>query len=136
MGEVGSPDLGMGVTFDIFQWSGTFICLRDSLKILVMVGVMELAVERSMWLEIPSGPEAVCSWRLDRCLRTSSWEHDTLVKQGPLSVLESGVSRSLAGEKQVEKNLLRRFAFWMEEEAVTELSFRLTGMRSFLGASL
>ena len=39
-------------------------------------------------------------------------------------------------EKQVENNLFKRLTFWRDFIAVELLSWRLTGMQSFLGASL
>ena len=53
-----------------------------------------------------------------------------------LSVGESSTGGFGLVEKHEEKNLLSRFAFWVEVDAVREASLRSTGMRSFLGASL
>lgn len=74
----------MGVTFEVFQMSGTFDWDNESLKIVVSAGEMDSAVARSMWLEIPSGPVGVCSLWLASRLWTLSCEQDTDVREGPL----------------------------------------------------
>ena len=38
----------LGVTFEVFHSDGTLACERDSLNILVMVGVIDSAVARSI----------------------------------------------------------------------------------------
>ena len=53
-----------------------------------------------------------------------------------LSVGECGTKALELVEKQEEKKLLSRLAFWVEVEAVSESCLRSTGMRSFFGASL
>ena len=78
----GSPDLGMGVTFDNFQASGTFIWERESLKMAVKAGVMDVAVARNMWLNIPSGSVAVCNLCPASKSCTSSCVQDTEVRDG------------------------------------------------------
>ena len=50
-----SPDLKICVTLDIFHSSGTVLELSERLKSVVNAGVIDVAVPRSMMLEIPSG---------------------------------------------------------------------------------
>ena len=135
-GLLGSPDFVIGVTLEIFHSWGTFIWDRDSLKMVVRVGAIASAVPRSMWLEMPSGPDAVCSLWLTSSLFTSSWEQFTLVRHGVLSVGESSTEALELVEKQEEKNLLSRLAFWVEVEAVNESCLRSGGMRSFFWCKL
>ena len=63
-----SPDLKIGVTFDLFHLSGTVLFWSEKLKRAVKAGAIEAAVLCSMMLEIPSGSVL---W-VDKGLRTSS----------------------------------------------------------------
>ena len=63
----------IGVMFDRFQSSGTVLFLSERLNKAVKAGAIEVAVPRSMMLEIPSGPEAVLILWVDSNFRTSSW---------------------------------------------------------------
>ena len=60
---MGSIDLGMGVTTDIFAAFGNVPVFRERLNKLVTVGVIVTAVALSMRAEIPSGPLAFVTSR-------------------------------------------------------------------------
>ena len=64
--------------FDCFHSSGAVHSFRERLKRAVRAGVIELAVPRSITLDIPSGPEAVLTLWVESSLKTSSWEQVTL----------------------------------------------------------
>lgn len=77
-----SPDLKIGVTFDLFHSSyGVWyrrLFWSKSYKGVVKAGAIEAAVPRSTILEIPSGSEAVLILWMDKSLRTLSWLQVTL----------------------------------------------------------
>ena len=101
----------IGVTFDLFHSSGTVLFLSDRLKRAVKAGAIEVAVPRSITLEIPSGPEAVLILWVDSSLRTSSWLQVTIDSTGLGD--EGGImcGRRLHLVKQEVKKLFKRFAF-------------------------
>ena len=77
---IGCLDASPGVTLDIFHSLGTLLKLSETLKSVVNAGVIDVAVPRSMMLEIPSGPNAVLC--IDRTLKTSSWVQAKLERVG------------------------------------------------------
>ena len=64
-------DLGMGTTDDSFQFEGIFPLVIDRLKSSVRIGVIEIAVDLSIFPEILSGPEALLVSRVFNKLKTS-----------------------------------------------------------------
>ena len=66
----------MGVMFEIFQSSGQDF--RERLNSMVKADEMDSAVPLSIWLEIPSGPEAVLILCLENRCRISSGEYSIL----------------------------------------------------------
>lgn len=98
----------------------------------VSEGEMESAVARSIWLEIPSGPEAVWDFSEVRILRTSASSQVTQLSFGPEEVGRSEVLVLEGGLKQDEKNSLRMFA--LANSGVVLL--QVGGDSSFFGESL
>ena len=112
MAKDGSPDFGTGVIFDIFQSSGTTPWDREQLNKVVSVGEIDLAVPRSIALEMPSGPLAVFALQVDSRWKTSSSEHVMLERVGPLAhSADCWVCKDELGLKHEAKNLLSRSDF-------------------------
>ena len=102
----------------------------------VSEGEMESAVARSIWLEIPSGPEAVWDLSEASILWTSASLQVTQLSFGPDDVGRSEMLVLEGGLKQDAKNSLRRFALADDDRAEVLFCFRSVDILVFFGESL